>query len=210
MMITSKKKNYRRAGIAAVLAVGALVAAAGLWLPGLPFSSADTATDSADHYFQKLGIIRLNRIPPPVDFVLADLKGRTVRLSDFTGKVVFLNFWTTWCPECRVEIPALEKLYQHFKDRDFTMLAVTLRESETTVRQYVHQEKLNFKALLDSDGRVGRRFGIRSIPTTIIIDQDGAMIGKGIGSREWDSPAAKALFDYLINHPPGRRVYRPK
>jgi peroxiredoxin len=141
-----------------------------------------------------------------VNFELEDLKGHRVQLSDFTGKVVFLHFWATWCSECRIEMSMLERLYQHFKGREFAMLAVSLRESESRVSQYVNREKLNFSTLLDSDGRVGRRFGIRSIPTTIIINQGGAMIGKIIGSRNWNSPAAMALFEQLIKHPPERRA----
>jgi peroxiredoxin len=206
MKIISKRKM----GWVGVAAVPAIIAAAVWWLPEQPFFSAATTTtegvfdeeapDEVDHYFQKLGIIKSHGMPAPVDFELADLKGRRVRLSDFSGKVVFLTFWTTWCSECRIEMPALEKLYQHLKDRDFAMLAVSLRESESKVSQYVTREKLNFTTLLDSDGRVGRGYGIHSIPTTILIEQDGAMIGKAIGSRKWDSPAAKALFEYLTEH----------
>lgn len=209
MMIMPKSKKSRRAGILAALAV---VVLSTIWwlLRDLPSSTADTTTDDVERHFQKLGIVKLRRIPPPEDLVLTDLKGRQVRLSDFTGKVVFLNFWTTWCPECRIEMPAMEKLYQHFKDRAFIMLAVSLREPGSKVSQFFKREKLNFTALLDGDGRVGRRFGIYAIPTTIIIDQGGAMIGKGIGSRSWDSPAAKAFLEHLIEHPPEQGVPFPK
>jgi thiol-disulfide isomerase/thioredoxin len=205
MMPSKKKKGW----IGIVATTLTLAAAAVWWQAEPPFSSAVRTTDgvvpgTVDHYFKKLGIIKGPGMAPPVDFELADLKGRRVRLSDFTDQVVFLHFWTTWCSQCRIEMPMLENLYQHLKGREFAMLAVSLRESESKVSQYVNREKLNFTTLLDSDGRVGRRFGIRSIPTTIIIDQGGAMIGKIIGSRNWNSPAAKAFFEQLINHPPGR------
>lgn len=209
-MIVSNWKRSRQASLAAVLVMGTLVVAALFWLPDRSNAAATADTDAVDRSYQQLGIIKLHRIPPPADFVLTDLAGRQVRLSDHTGKVVFLHFWTTWCPECRIEMPALEKLYQHFKDREFTMLAVSLREPESRVRQFMKREKLTFPTLLDREGWVGRRYGIRSIPTTIIIDREGAMIGKAVGSRKWDGPSAKALFEYLIDQPQDQRVSSPK
>jgi peroxiredoxin len=116
--------------------------------------------------------------------------------------VVFLSFWTTWCPQCRFELPALDKLNRRFKDRAFIMLAVSLGEPASKVSRFVKRQKLSIRVLLDSDGRVGRRFGIHSIPTTFIIDRSGAMIGKAIGSRPWDSPAAASLIEHLLGNPP--------
>jgi peroxiredoxin len=184
----------------------ALAAAMILWLPNLLFPSVAAATDAVDHDFDNLGIVKLHRLPPPADFVLTDLNGRQVRLSDFRGKVVFLNFWTTWCPQCRVELPALDKLNRRFGDRAFVMLAVSLGEPKGKVSQFVKRRKLGFRVLLDTDGRVGRRFGIHSIPTSFIIDPSGAMVGKAIGPRPWDSPAAASRFERLIGNPPERGV----
>jgi len=204
-MIVAKRKLSWRVWIQATVAMAVLVTGLIWWLPSLPASSAGAVPEDPDRYFQKLGVIKIPRIPPPVDFVLSDLNGRQVRLSDFKGKVVLLDFWTTWCPDCRIEMPALEKLHQHFRDRAFVLLAVDLRESQPSVRQFFSSLKLSFTALLDSDGQVGQSFGIRSIPTAFILDQDGAMIGKVIGSRKWDGSGAAALFDQLINTPPTLR-----
>jgi peroxiredoxin len=199
--IVFKTKIRRRTCIAA-----ALTAAMMVWLPNLFSPSVAAASGDLDHDFDKLGIVNIHHLAPPVDFVLKDLSGRRVRLSDFKGKVVFLSFWTTWCPQCRFEMPALEKLNRRFKDRAFIMLAVSLGEPKSSVSQFVKRQRLTFRALLDADGRVGRRFGIRSIPTTIIIDRYGSMIGKAIGSRPWDSPTAASLIEHLIGNPPDRRV----
>lgn len=209
-MIFRKRKMSRRVWIEAALGVTVLVAGLIWWLPSLTASSDGAAPEDWDRYFQKLGVIKIPRIPPPVDFVLSDLNGRQVRLSDFKGKVVLLDFWTTWCPDCRVEMPALEKLHQRFKDRAFILLAVNLHESQNSVQQFFSSQKLSFTALLDSNGHVGQRFGIRSIPTAFILDQDGAMIGKVIGSREWDGSGAAAFFDQLINSPPKPQVISKK
>ncbi len=205
-MIFPKRKKMRRAWIGAILAMIALAAALMLWLPSRTVSMAAAAPDDMAGYFRKAGVIKIPRIPPPVDFALADLNGRQVRLSDFKDRVVLLSFWTTWCPDCRVEMPALENLHQRFKDRAFVMLAVDLRESSKTVQHFFDDQRLSFTALLDNDGQVARSFGIRSIPTTFIIDQGGGMIGKAIGSRKWDGSAVVALFEQLIDNPPDHPV----
>jgi peroxiredoxin len=208
MMTSGKKILPRHFCICSALAITFLVTGLMVWLPSLPVSPAGAAQEDPDRYFQKLGIIKIPRIPPPEDFILADLDGRQVRLSDFKGKVVLLVFWTTWCPDCRIEMPALEKLHQRFKDRAFALVAVDLRESQTSVQKFFSNHNLSFTALLDSNGQVGHRFGIRSIPTAIILDQDGAMIGRAIGSRKWDGSAAAAFFEQLINILPNPQVTR--
>lgn len=149
--------------------------------------------------FQNMGIVNIPHIPPPVDFQLKDLNGNTVRLSDFKGKIVFLNFWTTWCPECRYEMPAMQKLYTHFKDRDFAMVAINLNEPAAFVKRYLRVNKLTFITLLDPINEVGGPFGIRGIPTTFIIDRDGGIIGRAVGGRRWDSKNSITLFEHLIN-----------
>lgn len=186
----------------AALAMLSLVAGLLVWQISVPASLAGEAPENPDRLFKKLGIVQIPRIPPPVDFELPDLKGRKVRLSDYRGKVVLLNFWTTWCPECRIEMPAFERLHQHFKDHPFAMLSIDLREPQEVVQKFFQRYQLTFPALLDSDGRVAQSFGIRSIPTSFIIDQSGGIVGKAIGSRKWSSSSALALFDHLINNSP--------
>ncbi|GAG97206.1 unnamed protein product, partial [marine sediment metagenome] len=95
-------------------------------------------------FFSSLGIQKIN---PPVkakDFTLEDLKGSAVSLRDFEGKVIFLNFWATWCPPCRIEMPDMEKLWQKFKDEDFVILAVDLRERKDEVSFFCERERLYF------------------------------------------------------------------
>lgn len=153
----------------------------------------------AEKLFREMGIISIPHIAPPVDFNLPDLDGNSVRLSYFKDKIVFLNFWTTWCPQCRYEMPSMQKLYMHFKDKDFAMVAINLNEPAAVVKKFLKDYKLTFTVLLDSINELGAPFGIRGIPTTYIIDRDGGIIGKTVGSRRWDSKKSIALFDYLIN-----------
>jgi peroxiredoxin len=147
-----------------------------------------------------MGVTRVPHLAPPVDFNLLDLNGKRVILSDFKGKIVFLNFWATWCPPCREEMPSMQKLYIRFKDKDFDMVAVSLNEPASVVKKFFKDYNLTFTALLDSDGELMTPYGIRAIPTTYIIDRDGAIIGKAFGPRKWNSKQAIALLEHLINN----------
>jgi peroxiredoxin len=150
------------------------------------------------HFWGDLGIVRIDEKFTAPSFTLKDLNGEEVKLEDHRGKIVFLNFWATWCPPCRDEMPSMEKLYTEFKDRDFTMLAVDLREGTKKVRAFKERFKLNFPILLDYDGRVGLRYGVRSIPTTYLIDREGYVIGGALGARDWASKEAFELINQLL------------
>jgi len=161
--------------------------------------SLDKADPKTDKLFHEMGIIEVPHIPPPVDFSLPDINGQPFTLSDFKGKIVFLNFWTTWCPECRIEMPSMEKLHRKLKGKDFAMIAVDLQESVLRVKTFLEKYPLTFTILLDSKGIIGPQFGIRAVPTTFILDKNGGIIGKALGSRNWDSKESMALFEHLIS-----------
>ena len=152
-----------------------------------------------DELYGDMGVIKVPDVKVAVEIKLKDVNGNEVRLSDFRGKIVFLNFWTTWCPTCRIEMPSMEKLHQKFKDKDFAMVAIDLQESASQVKAFFKEYKLTFTALLDSTGEVGTRFRINSIPTTLILDQKGQIIAKAVGPREWDSKKSIALFKHLTD-----------
>jgi thiol-disulfide isomerase/thioredoxin len=162
-------------------------------------SLAMTDSQELDQLFGEMGVIKMVQALP-VEIRLKDLNGKPVSLSDFRGKIVFLNFWTTWCYACRIEMPDMEKLHQKFKNTDFEMVTINLQESVSQVKQFFKDFKLTFTALLDSDGGVGALFMITAIPTTFILDKKGIIIGKVMGPREWDSKAAIALFENLIDN----------
>lgn len=152
-----------------------------------------------DRLFGEMFILKVPQVSDPVEIRLKDINNRDVSLSDFRGKIVFLNFWTTWCPTCRIEMPSMEKLHQKFKNSDFAMVTVNLQESAARVRSFFKEYKLNFTALLDITGEVGTMFGLYQIPTTYILDKKGRVIGKAVGPREWDSKKSFALFEHLTN-----------
>lgn len=161
-------------------------------------SWAKADSQELDQLFGDMGVIKMVQALP-VEITLKDLNGRPVSLSNFRGKIVFLNFWTTWCYACRIEMPAMEKLHQKFKNKDFAMVAINLQESVAQVKKFFKDLKLTFTSLLDSDGEVGAHFRITAIPTTFILDKEGIIIGKVMGPREWDGKKAFALFEHLTN-----------
>jgi peroxiredoxin len=162
-------------------------------------TSTDTSESNTARLFHKMGINKVPRIPPPVDFSLMDITGQQLTLSQFKGKIVFLNFWTTWCPECRNEMPSMEKLHRKLDGKDFAMIAVNLQEPALRVKDFLKQYQLTFSILLDTKGKIAQQFGIRAVPTTFILDKDGGIIGKALGSRHWDSKESITLFEHLMN-----------
>ena len=160
---------------------------------------AKTETQELDRLFSDMGVLATPFPNDPVEVTLKDLNGQQVSLSDFRGKIVFINFWTTWCLACVIEMPSMEKLHQKFKDKDFVMLAINLQESASKIKQFYKEYKLTFTTLLDSTGDVGAGLGIRSIPTTFILDKNGRILGKALGPREWEGRKSIALFEYLTD-----------
>ena len=155
---------------------------------------------SQDKLFKSLGVIKLAGITPPASHDIMDMDGNPVKLSDYKGKIVFLNFWTTWCPECVYEMPNIEKLHKKIKHADFIILAVDLKESQKKINEFIKKHKLTFKVVLDKKGDMSRAFGIRSVPTTFILNRKGGLIGRAMGARQWDSKKSVTLFEYLLEN----------
>ena len=138
------------------------------------------------------------RLPAPA-FTLPSLDGGRVRLADFRGKVVLLNFWATWCRPCREEMPSLEALWADYRDRPFIVLAVTAdRGSLRPVREFVRRHGLDFPVLLDADGAVRNRYEVYALPMTYLIGRDGRISGRAPAARDWNGPAARRLIDQLL------------
>ena len=116
------------------------------------------------------------------DFSLKDATGSTVKLSDYKGKVVLLNFWATWCGPCKIEIPWFMEFQKTYKDRDFAVLGVSMDEDGwDSVKPYVEEHKMNYRVLLGND-QVSQLFGsIDSLPTTIVIDREGRIASMHVG-----------------------------
>jgi len=109
------------------------------------------------------------------DFTLQDLNGDQVSLVDYRGKVVLLNFWATWCPPCQHEVPMFVDMYEELKDDDFVILAVSIGEGKDKVSSFAAEKGMSFPVLLDSSKVVGRRYLVRAIPTSVVIDRFGVV-----------------------------------
>ena len=140
-----------------------------------------------------------SRQPFPLDFRLSDLKGDTVRLSDFRGKVILLNFWATWCYPCRTEMPSMNAVYQDYRGKGFVVLAVASdAQGKEVVSPFVEEYDLTFPVLLDPKDVVGRRLQISGIPTTYLLDKHGRIAGVESGAQNWHSSKVHRLLDSLI------------
>lgn len=175
--------------------IGAMIVIAGFGF------SADAESGAPSAIQEQLIGLGFRVFTEPVeapDFELENLAGEQVKLSDFRGKTVFLNFWATWCPPCRAEMPSMQSLYETIGNESFEIIAVDLQESRSAVASYVEEGGYTFPVLLDSNGRVGATYGARSIPTTFLIDPDGNAIGYLVGSRSWEGEVIEALFRELV------------
>jgi peroxiredoxin len=132
------------------------------------------------------------------DFTLKDLNGEPVQLSKLKGKVVLVNFWATWCPPCREEIPSMVKLNQAMQGKPFQMLAISIDEGgRNAVQSFFRKGGVTLPALLDTDGKVARRYGTTGVPETFVVDAKGVILKKVVGSMDWSSPEVIAALDDL-------------
>jgi len=134
----------------------------------------------------------------PTDFTLPLLGGENVSLSSYKGKVVILNFWATWCPPCRAEMPSMETLYKSFNGQGLEILAVDIGEDTSTVQKFIRSNGYTYPILLDSSKKISSIYGIKAIPTTYIIDREGKIIGRVIGSIKWDNKKVISAIEALI------------
>jgi len=135
---------------------------------------------------------------PAPDFTLKDLSGRPVQLSSLKGKVVLVNFWATWCPPCREEVPSMLKMNQALQGKPFQWLAVSIDEGgKDAVLDFMKKSGAVMPALLDTDGAVSRRYGTTGVPETFVIDTKGVIMKKVVGGMDWSSPEVLAALEDL-------------
>lgn len=136
------------------------------------------------------------------DFTLKDLNGKRVQLSQYQGKVVFVNFWATWCEPCKEEMPSMERLYKVMKSKPFEILAISLDQDPVKdVPKFLKQTQLtlSFPVLVDLEQKVSKHiFKTTGVPESFIIQPDGKIAKHVIGAYEWDSPEIVKYFETLF------------
>ncbi len=127
------------------------------------------------------------------DFTLRSIDGSTVRLADLRGKPVLINFWATWCPPCKEEMPAIEKAYQKYRGQGWVFLGIDMKEDTETVRKFVTEGKYSWTFLMD-DGKASSAYRVTGVPETYIVDRDGIVRDSRIGPMtysEFDSKLSR-------------------
>ena len=124
-------------------------------------------------------------VPAP-DFSLPDTEGKVRRLSDYRGRPVILNFWATWCPPCREEIPSMNRAWHVLRSEGVAMLAINVGEDEDTIFVFTADYPADFPLLLDRAGEVIGQWPVKGLPTTFVIAPDGTIAYRAIGGRVWD------------------------
>ena len=133
-----------------------------------------------------------------LDAEIMNLDGKTSKLADYKNKVIMLNLWATWCQPCRAEMPSMQKMYNNYKNKDFTIIAVSQGENLNTVKNFSNSNHYNFPIFIDKNNEIARSYSTGSIPTTYLINKQGYLIAQFIGGREWNSKEAIDLINELI------------
>ena len=128
----------------------------------------------------------LSKFGKAPDFTLKDLEGKDVKLSDLRGKAVLLNFWATWCPPCREEIPALIELHKQYESKGLVVLGVSLDEDGADgVKAFAQKNNMNYPIVMGTGSVTDDFGGVRAIPTSFVINREGAIIEKIVGGRSF-------------------------
>ncbi|OGQ88171.1 MAG: hypothetical protein A2512_02395 [Deltaproteobacteria bacterium RIFOXYD12_FULL_56_24] len=136
---------------------------------------------------------------PAPDFTLVDTKGKTWKLAELKGQVVFLNFWATWCPPCRQEMPSMQVVYASMPKDKFTMLAVLSNDDPALADAMAAKIGTTFPILIDPANKAGQAYGLTGVPETYIIDKQGILREKFMGAVHWDSVESLQMLNKYID-----------
>ncbi len=135
---------------------------------------------------------------PAPDFSLVDRQGKTWTLSELKGQVVFINFWATWCPPCREEMPSMQHLYTMLPGEKFKMLAILNKDDPRLADSFASKFGLSMPILDDQSNQVGQQYGLTGVPETFIVDKRGIIREKFIGPASWDAPGYVQMLTKYI------------
>ena len=165
---------------------------------GLSVTTDPASPALAADPFGDLDLIRPSRPKQAEDFTVALLRGETLKLKEQRGKAVMINFWATWCPPCREEMPAMERLYSRHRERGFVLLAVSVDTDASLVKPFLDKHRLTFPVALDTKMDLANTYGVRGLPASFLIDRHGYLTALALGPRAWDNRAAHALVEGML------------
>jgi peroxiredoxin len=171
----------------------------GIALLGVALGVAVLTAAASEDPFRAMALLRPPRPQPARAFTVPTLDGGSLRLADYRGRVVVLNFWATWCPPCREEMPAMERLYRRFEARGVVVVAISIDADRSLVGPFVKEHGLTFPVGLDPGMEVAGQYGVRGLPATFLVDAGGRLVASALGPREWDSAEAAAVVESLLN-----------
>jgi cytochrome c biogenesis protein CcmG/thiol:disulfide interchange protein DsbE len=154
---------------------------------------------------QRLGLAGYSPDTRPPGFSGTTVDGSSLSLESLRSRLVLLNFWASWCLECRAELPVLDQLHRDYASRGLTVLALNFREEPGTVRQYGREIGLTMPLLLDPTGAIRKSYEVIGLPTSFLIGRDGRPVARAIGPWEWASVEARTLIESLLTGPTGRQ-----
>jgi peroxiredoxin len=160
------------------------------------------SAQAAERQQPKLGywLTAMSKPMPAPDFTLEDMDANKFSLKDYRGKVILLNFWATWCPPCRREMPSLERLHQKLKGKDLVVLALNQKEGDDQIFIFTGEigMDLTIPILFDKDSSVSSAYGVPGLPTTYLIDKKGNIRFRAIGGRDFDHPEVEKQILQLM------------
>ena len=142
----------------------------------------------------------MNAVEPAVmatEFSLMSTDGGDIKLSDYAGQFVLVNFWATWCPPCVKEMPSLNNLHKHFSETNFKVLGVHAGPALATVKTFLEKHPVEFDIVIDKKMELSS-WGVTGLPTTLLVSPEGDIIYKAVGEREWDSADMIELIEAII------------
>jgi thiol-disulfide isomerase/thioredoxin len=179
-----------RALLAVSLVVGAAAGAA--------------AEEALTPFLKPLNLVAYSSRVVPPELVGETADGRVFSITALRGQVVLVNFFATWCAECRPEMPVLERLHRELGRRGLSVVGVDAHESASVVQRYGRELGVTFPLVLDATGKINTLYGVVGIPTTFVVGRDGRAVAFGVGAREWGGAPARALIEALLAEPGAR------
>jgi peroxiredoxin len=163
--------------------------------------STSAAEPGLTELLNPLNLSRYSSTIRPPEFSGLTADNKTASLAGLRGRVIVLNFWATWCLECRTEMPDFERLHREFGAQGLSVLGINAREGVAAVREYSKELGLTFPLVLDGRGEINRAYGVIGLPTTFLIGRDGRAVALAIGPRDWAGAPARAIIQALLAEP---------